>query len=97
MTYAASGRRITNAVVWQMGGRILGTVAAIATIAPTTRALGTVSYGHLNTAIFYVQLWTSLTELGIGVVIVRRVSSGEGSLSRLVGVNLGFSLAYCIP
>lgn len=97
MTYAASGRRIANAVVWQMGGRILGTVATIATIALTTRALGTVSYGHLNTAIFYVGLWTSLTELGIGVVIVRRVSSGEGSLSRLVGVNLGFSLAYCIP
>lgn len=97
VTAPASGRRIAGAVAWQLGGRVLGTLASIAAIAMTTRALGPVSYGHLNTAIFYVGLWTSLTELGIGVVIVRRVSAGEGNLQRLVGINLAFSLSYCLP
>lgn len=96
-TQPASGRRIASAVAWQLGGRGFGIFASIATIALTTRALGPESYGHLNTAIFFIGLWTSLTELGIGAVIVRRVSTGSGSLERLVGVNLGFSLAYCVP
>ncbi|MBA0046989.1 flippase [Mycobacterium sp. NPDC050853] len=93
----ASGRRIANAVAWQLGGRVLGVVASIAAIALTTRAVGPLAYGHLNTALFFIGLWTSLTELGIGAVIVRRVSSGSGSLERLVGVNLGLSIAYCVP
>lgn len=97
VTEPASGRRIASAVAWQLGGRMLGTVASIAAIALTTRALGPVSYGHLNTAIFFIGLWTSLTELGIGVVIVRRVSASEGDLQRLVGINLAFSLSYCLP
>lgn len=84
-------------MAWQLGGRALGLVATIATIALTTRALGAQTYGDLNAAIFFIGLWTSLTELGIGAVIVRRVSSGGGSLERLVGVNFGFSLAYCVP
>lgn len=97
VTQPASGRRIARAVAWQLGGRVLGTLASIVAIALTTRALGPESYGHLNTAIFFIGLWTSLTELGIGVVIVRRVSAGAGSLQRLVGINLAFSLSYCLP
>ncbi|MGL5441451.1 MAG: oligosaccharide flippase family protein [[Mycobacterium] stephanolepidis] len=93
VTEPASGRRIASAVAWQLGGRVLGTIASIAGIALTTRALGPESYGHLNAAIFFIGLWTSLTELGIGVVIVRRVSAGAGSLQRLVGINLAFSLS----
>ncbi|MBB4854698.1 O-antigen/teichoic acid export membrane protein [Mycobacteroides chelonae] len=97
VTAPASGRRIAGAVAWQLGGRVLGTIASIGSIALTTRALGPESYGHLNSAIFFIGLWTSLTELGIGVVIVRRVSAGVGSLQRLVGINLAFSLSYCLP
>lgn len=97
VTEPASGRRIASAIAWQLGGRVLGTIASIAAIALTTRALGPESYGHLNSAIFFIGLWTSLTELGIGVVIVRRVSAGAGSLQRLVGINLAFSLSYCLP
>ena len=42
-------------------------------------------------------MWTSLADLGIGTVIVRRVTSGHGDLERLVRINSGLSLIYCVP
>ena len=72
-------------------------VASILTVTATTRYLGPSSYGALVTAVVFVGVWASLTELGIGSVIVRRVMSGNGSLERLVRVNAGMSLVYCVP
>ncbi|WP_158166247.1 flippase [Mycolicibacterium smegmatis] len=81
----------------QLVFRALGMVASMLTVAVTTRYLGPSGYGHLTTAIVFVGLWTSLTELGIGAVVVRRVSAGRGDLGRLVRVNSGMSLVYCVP
>jgi O-antigen/teichoic acid export membrane protein len=82
---------------YQLVFRVLGMVASIVTVALTVRHLGGDSYGHLTTAIVFISLWTSLTELGIGAVIVRRVTSGHGDLERLVRVNTGLSLVYGVP
>ncbi len=93
----ASGGRIARAFSMQFVARILGLVASIGTVALTTRSLGPGPYGQLSAAIMFIGLWSSLTELGIGAVIVRRVTGGAGDLSRLVRVNAGFSLTYCLP
>jgi O-antigen/teichoic acid export membrane protein len=77
--------------------RALGMVASVLTVSATTRYLGPSSYGALTTAVMFVSLWTSLTELGIGQVVVRRVMSGKGDLERLIRVNAGMSLLYCLP
>ena len=72
-------------------------LATVLTVTVTTRYLGPSSYGALTTAVVFVGLWSSLTELGIGVVVVRLVMSGNGSLERLVQVYAGISLITCIP
>lgn len=81
----------------QLVFRALGMVASMLTVAITTRYLGPTDYGYLTTAVMFVGLWTSLTELGVGAVVVRRVMSGHGDLVRLARVNVGMSLAYCLP
>ncbi|WP_458318432.1 oligosaccharide flippase family protein [Mycolicibacterium brisbanense] len=81
----------------QLVFRALGMVASVLTVAVTTRHLGPIAYGHLTTAVVFVGMWTSLTELGVGAVLVRRVMSGNGDLERLVRVNAGMSLVYCVP
>ena len=48
-------------------------------------------------AVVFIGIWSSLSDLGIGTVIVRRVTSGRGDLERLVRVNSGLSLMYCVP
>jgi O-antigen/teichoic acid export membrane protein len=77
--------------------RAVGMVASVLTVAITTRHLGPTAYGHLTTAVVFAGMWTSLTELGVGAVLVRRVMSGTGDLERLVRVNAGMSLVYCLP
>jgi O-antigen/teichoic acid export membrane protein len=77
--------------------RALGMIASVLTVSATTRYLGPSSYGALTTAVMFVALWTSLTELGIGQVVVRRVMSGKGELERLIRVNVGMSTMYCLP
>lgn len=88
---------LARAFATQLGGRVVGMVASVGTIAITTRHLGVDGFGLLTTVIVFVGLWTSLTELGVGAVIVRRVSGGDGDLGTLMGVNLGLSIVYCLP
>lgn len=92
-----SNRAMAQAFSQQLIFRALGMVASVLTVAVTTRHLGPTAYGHLTTAVVFVGLWTSLTELGVGAVMVRRVMSGNGNLERLVRVNAGMSLVYCLP
>jgi O-antigen/teichoic acid export membrane protein len=72
-------------------------IASVFTVAATTRYLGPSDYGKLTTAVVFVGLWISLTELSVGSIIVRRVMAGKGDLQRLVRVNAGMSLVYCLP
>ncbi|MBY0441849.1 MAG: flippase [Mycobacteriaceae bacterium] len=89
--------RIAHAFAIQLICRALGMGASVVTVAMTARYLGPDHYGQLTVAVVFIGMWTSLTDLGIGTVIVRRVTSGRGSLERLVRVNSGLSLMYCIP
>jgi O-antigen/teichoic acid export membrane protein len=93
----ASNRHMARAFSLQLVFRLLGMTASMVTVAATTRYLGPTDYGKLTTAVMFVGLWMSLTELGVGATIVRRVMSGTGDLERLVRVNAGLSLGYCVP
>jgi hypothetical protein len=63
----------------------------------TARYLGPGHYGQLTIAVVFVGMWISFADLGISTVIVRRVTAGRGDLERLVRVNSGLSLMYCVP
>ena len=89
--------RIARAFSVQLVGRALGMLASIVSVAMTARYLGPGRYGEITIAIVYIGMWYSLADLGIGTIIVRRVTSGRGDLERLVRVNSGLSLLYCVP
>src|SRR6201994_2419048 len=89
--------RIAHAVLIQLICRALGMLASVVSVAMTARYLGPGRYGQLTIAVAFIGMWTSLADLGIGTVIVRRVTSGRGDLERLVRVNSGLSLLYCVP
>ena len=89
--------RIAHAFSIQLICRALGMLASVVSVAMTARYLGPGRYGQLTIAVAFIGMWTSLADLGIGTVIVRRVTSGRGDLERLVRVNSGLSLAYCVP
>jgi O-antigen/teichoic acid export membrane protein len=90
-------KRIAQAFSIQLICRILGLLASMFSVAMTARYLGPDSYGQLAIAVLFIAMWTSLTHLGLATVIVRRVTSGRGDLERLVRVNSGLALIYCVP
>ncbi|ORW89870.1 teichoic acid transporter [Mycobacterium sp. IEC1808] len=89
--------RIAHAFSVQLVCRALGMLASVVSVAMTAHYLGPGRYGQLTIAVAFVGMWASLADLGIGTVIVRRVTSGTGDLERLVRINSGLSLMYCLP
>ncbi|MEM6105872.1 flippase [Mycobacterium sp. 050272] len=89
--------KIAHAYAIQLICRALGMLASVVSVAMTARYLGPGPYGQLTIAVVFIGMWSSLADLGIGTVIVRRVASGRGELERLVRVNSGLSVLYCLP
>lgn len=89
--------RIVRAFSTQLICRALGMLASVVSVAMTARYLGPGRYGQLTIAVVFIGMWTSLVDLGMASVIVRRVTSGRGDLERLVRVNSGLALVYCVP
>jgi len=89
--------RIVRAFSIQLICRALGMLASVVSVAMTARYLGPGRYGLLTIAVVFIGMWTSLVDLGMASVIVRRVTSGRGELERLVRVNSGLALVYCVP
>ena len=89
--------RIVHAISIQLICRALGMLASVVSVAMTARYLGPGRYGQLTIAVVFIGMWISLADLGIAAVIVRRVTSGRGELDRLVRVNSGLALVYCVP
>lgn len=89
--------RLAHAFSIQLICRALGMVASAVSVAMTARYLGPGRYGQLTIAVAFIGMWISLVDLGIGQVIVRRVTSGRDGLERLVRIYNGLSLVYCVP
>ena len=89
--------RIAHAFSVQLICRAVGMLASVVSVAMTARYLGPGHYGQLTIAVVFVGMWISFADLGISTVIVRRVTAGRGDLERLVRVNSGLSLMYCVP
>lgn len=89
--------RMAHAFSIQLICRALGMLASVVSVAMTARYLGPGRYGLLTVAVAFVGMWSSFADLGFATVIVRRVTSGRGDLERLVRVNSGMALVYCLP
>ncbi|OBI43836.1 teichoic acid transporter [Mycobacterium kyorinense] len=88
---------MAHAFTIQLICRALGMLASVVSVAMTARYLGPARYGQLTIAVAFIGMWGSLADLGIGTVIVRRVTAGRGELERLVRLNSGLSLMCCVP
>jgi O-antigen/teichoic acid export membrane protein len=89
---------IARGVVVQVAARVIGLPLSLVSLVIATRYLGLHGYAVLTTAVVFVGLFDTFTDVGVGTVIVRRVAGRENaSLPRLVGINLTFSLGYAVP
>lgn len=79
------------------GARMLGLVLSLVQVKLVVTFLGPTSYGLLLTATLFVQSLGAWTELGVGAVVVRRVSGQGADLTRTVGLSMALSCIVVGP
>ncbi|MDO5627576.1 MAG: polysaccharide biosynthesis C-terminal domain-containing protein [Mobilicoccus sp.] len=79
------------------GARALGLVFSLIQVKLAVTYLGPTGYGLLVTATLFVNSFGAWTELGMGGVVVRRVSGRGLDLARQVGLSMTVSLLVVVP
>lgn len=93
----SEGNRLARGAVVVTAGRALGLLFTLLQVRITTRYLGTNSYAMLSTVTLFVASFGAWTELGLGQVVVRRVSGRGHDLVRTVGLAMSITQTVAIP
>lgn len=93
----ADGRGLLKGVLTVSGARVLGLLCSLVQIKLSVTYLGPTDYGHLMTVVIFIQSLTAWTDLGIGTIVVRRVSGQGADFVRTVGLGLALGLAIMTP
>ncbi|MDO8559750.1 MAG: flippase [bacterium] len=94
-----SGKIARNSVI-QLGGKAVGLVATVITVAIMTRALGAAGYGTFTAAFAFLQVAFILVDLGLQMTTVTLVSDARRDattvFSNILGLRLATALAMAV-
>ncbi len=93
----ANGGVLARGVMTVSGARALGLILSLVQVKMAVTYLGPTGYGLLITATLFVNSFGAWTELGMGNVVVRRVSGRGMELGRQVGLTMAVSLLTVVP
>lgn len=68
-------KQIANNTLWQIIGKVIGTVLGIITIALLTRYLGQKGFGYYTTALAFMQFFGVLVDMGLYLVCLKEISA----------------------
>lgn len=92
-----TGRALARGVLTVSGARILGLVVTLVQVKLTVTYLGPTAYGLLVTATMFVNSFGAWTDMGMGGVVVRRVSGRQQSLQHTVGLSMAVTVLVMAP
>lgn len=92
-----SGRAIARGVATVTGARIVGLIVTLVQVKMTVTYLGPTAYGLLLTATLFVNSFGAWTDMGMGSVVVRRISGRKESMERTIGLAMSVSLLVMGP
>lgn len=90
-------RTLARGATTNIASRILGLVFSLLAIKLSTHYLGDTKYGWLTTASLFITTLGAWTELGLGQVVVRRISGRGHDLVRTVGLAMSVSTLVVVP
>lgn len=93
----ADARTLLNGVFTVTGSRIIGLFLTLLQIKLTVNHLQPSGYGLLTTATLFIAAFGAWTELGLGSIVVRRVSGAGQDLEKTVGWVMSISLVLMAP
>lgn len=72
-----SKRRVINNMGWLLGGKIVNMILSFFVSLATARYLGPDNFGSINYVAAYVSFFSSITSLGLSVIVIKEVSMGN--------------------
>lgn len=93
----ADARVLLRGVLTVTGARIVGLLCSLVQIKLSVLYLGPIDYGHLMVAVIFIQSLTAWTDLGVGNIVVRRISGNGDDFARTVGLGLAVGLVLMVP
>jgi O-antigen/teichoic acid export membrane protein len=70
-------RKIVNNTALQLGGKMIGTLIGLVTVAIMTRHLGTAGYGEFTTVLSFLQLFAILAGFGLPITLAKMISRAD--------------------
>ena len=93
----AEKRSLGRSVLSVTGARVLGLLFTFMQVKIAVTYLGARDYGLLTTVTVFIASFGAWTELGIGTIVVRRVSGRGNDLEHEVGLSMAISLLIMAP
>jgi len=78
-------QKLAKNTALQVGGRAIGTIFGLLTIAILTRHLGQEGYGQFTTAMTFLQIFGVLVDFGLTLTVVQMISEPRVNEEKIVG------------
>lgn len=87
-----SKKKVINNMGWLLGGKIINMILSFFVTLATSRYLGPSNLGSINYVAAYVSFFSSITSLGLSVIVIKEVSSGRENEEEVIwtGVLMRF-------
>ena len=72
-----SKKRVINNMGWLLGGKIVNMILSFFVSLATARYLGPDNFGSINYVAAYVSFFSSITSLGLSVIVIKEISMGK--------------------
>lgn len=88
-------KRVIANMSWLMGGKIVNMILSFFVSLATARYLGPSNFGSINYVAAYVSFFSSIASLGLSVIVIKEVSSGEEDDNKVIwtGILMRFLMA----
>ena len=81
-------KRVIANMSWLMGGKIVNMILSFFVSLATARYLGPSNFGSINYVAAYVSFFSSIASLGLSVIVIKEVSSGEEDGNKVIWTGI---------
>lgn len=81
-------KRVIANMSWLMGGKIVNMILSFFVSLATARYLGPSNFGSINYVAAYVSFFSSIASLGLSVIVIKEVSSGEEDDNKVIWTGI---------
>ena len=83
-----SKKKVINNMGWLLGGKIVNMILSFFVSLATARYLGPDNYGSINYVAAYVSFFSSITSLGLSVIVIKEISMGKEDENEVIWTGI---------